>query len=324
MSKHKIFRHPLDPMELSFEIRAFIDFGGLTADERRYAAEHEVATITENSSLQRCALVLALLASAHIPQLNARFKDMAASQHYSNPVELIREETKRRENKKAVYTGNIDSAHEQIKSLGEDIVSEETPSQMRKIVFWCLLFGLAFLAFAIFSCTTGAVVNTVTWLISSTWFKALFILVTLALSLYFGFFSIGVLLVGGLMLIAWLILELPGLTAVIINGLLFLIAGILLFVVIFYLYSIVTYKPLSEEEHRKNQERIAEREAMRQELTEYSDIMLASLKIMKQKFSDDSTAFVKEMKNNLGGSYDVGSVYEMFAFLNRYYTKMKR
>lgn len=307
-----------------FELRSFLDFGGLTDNERRYAAEHEAATITESSSLERCALVIAQLASAHIPQLNARFKDVAASQHYSNPVELIREEMKRRENKKAVYTGNIDSAHEDIKSLSDKIVSEETPAQMRKTVFWCLLFGLAFLAFAIFSCSTGAAVTAVTWMISSTWFKVAFILVTLALSLYFGFFSIGVLLVGVLMVIAWIILELPGLTAVITNGLLFLIAGILLLVAIFYVYSIATYKPLSEEAHRQNQERIAEREAIRNELTEYSDIMLGSLKIMKQKFSDDSTTFVSEMKKHLGGNYDSGSVYETFSFLDRYYSKMKR
>lgn len=326
MPKYMIDKHPLDVLDDYLAFLDELEFDSIldNDDERRYIAEHKAVRIDESSSLEECAYTVSKLTAVHIPQLNARFKDIHDGQHYSNPIELIREETKKRDNKKIWFTGNVAKAHERIKSLNEEIVSEETPAQMLKTVFWCLLFGLPILALAIYSSLTGAAVNAATWMINSTWFKVIFILATLGLSLYFGFFSMGVLIVGGIFLIAWIILELPGLAAVIVNGVLFVIAGILLLVALSYLGSAVKYKPLSEEEHRLNQERITEKEALRRELEEYSDTMIAKLDIMKKKFSDNDREFLKEMKKHLSGNYDTGAIYEIFSFLNRYYRKMKK
>lgn len=324
MSEHKIPMHPLDPLSVELQVDALLDANSLHPDERRYVAEHAAAKITEKSSLEDCAEAVSWLAFAHVPQLNARFADMNASRHYANPAEMIREESKRRENKKIGYTGNIAHTHDQLKQMGETIVSEETPAQMWKTVFWGLLFGLGFLALGIYSSSTGAAVNVMDWILNATWFQILFILVTLGLSLYFGFFSIGIILVIALFAIAWIVMKLPGLTSVLLNGVLFVIAGIFLLTVGTYIHSIITYKPLSEEEHRQNQARIAERDALRKEMEDYCELMLAKLEIMKKQFVDHDTAFRQQMQKHLGGNYENGAVYEMFSFLNRYYRKAKK
>lgn len=324
MEEHKIPLNPLYDTDLDLLVRAMVDEKALGTDERRYIAEHNAVKVTKDSSLEECAKTVSKLAVVHIPQLNAQFKDQAKSRHYSNPIELIREESKRRDNKKIWHTGNIDTAHQRIKSLNSEIVSEETPAQMRKTVFWSLLIGLALLALAVYSCCTGAGVGAVKWMLNSTWFKVVFILVTLGLSAYFGFFSIGVLIVGAVFVLAWVILELPGLASVIVNGLLFIIAAVFIIVAYTYTDSIKKYKALSEEELRINRERIDEKEALRRELNEYSDTMLDRLDIMKQKFSNNDRAFYNEMRKYLGDRFDIGAVYDLFSFLNKYYRKMKR
>lgn len=326
MANHMMDKHPLDALPRFLTLVDEIDFDAILEDEdeRRYVAEHKAVRIDESSSVEQCAYTVSKLMAVHIPQLNKRFKDQAKSRHYSNPVELIREEKKIRDNKKIWYTGNVAAAHEHIKTLEDKIVSEETPAQMLKWIFWCLLFGLGFLALAIYSSVTGAGVDFVVSVIDSTWFYVLFAVTVLALSLYFGFFSMGILIVGGVFLLAWILFELPGLASVIVNGVLYIVAAILLFVVIFYVYSLITYKPLSEEDHEQNQARIAEKKAWCQELEEYSDTMLAKLSIMRSKFSDHNDAFMAEMRKHINGNYDTGAVYEIFSFLEKYYRKMRR
>ncbi len=324
MEKHTIPMHPLDELDFDTKVHAILDFKSMSTDKQRYYAEHKTVLINESSSVETCAKTLVYLTHIHIPQLNDQIHDKNQGHHYSNPVELIREESKKREHKKIWLTGNVKDAHDRIKQLNNEIVSEETPKQMMKISFWCLLFGLLFLGLAIYCTTSGAGVDAATWFINATWLKVVFILGTLALSLYFGFFAIGVLLVGGLLILAWIILEMPGLTAFIVNGSLFLVAGILLFVVVFYIYHTITYKSLSEEEHNRNQERIAERDHLKQELAEYSDTILSKLEIMKKKFMDNDKAFHQELKPYFGSQLDMGAVYMIFSFLNKYYRKVKR
>lgn len=83
-------------------------------------------------------------------------------------------------------------------------------------------------------------------------------------------------------------------------------------------------RPLPGEEHQRNQALIAEKENLRKELEEYSNTMTDRMEIMKQKFMDNQNAFLNAMHKRLSGSFDTGSVYEMFSFLNKYYRKMKR
>lgn len=318
-------KHPLDVLDRYLRLFGESGLGAmLDDDEKRYVAEHKAVGLNENSSLQECAKTVSGLMQVHIPQLNAQLEDKRAGHHYSNPVELIREESKRRENKKMWYTGNIAQAHERIKALDKDIVSEETPAHMRKTLFWSLLLGLLFLGLAIYCCTSGAAVDFVKAVIDSTWFYVIFAVSVLALSLIFGFFSMGILVIGGVFLLAWIILEQPVLSAIIVNGVPCLVAGVLLFVAVFYVWALITYKPLSPEAHELNQQRIAEKETLRQDLRDYSEAMLASLAVIKKKHTDDNAGFLKALQAELGGSYGDGMVYEIFNFLNKYYRKMKR
>lgn len=324
MSEHLIDNHPLDELDTRLYIGSILDAAALQDDERRYVAEHKTAQITGSSSLESCAEALAWLTAAHIPQINARLKDIQAVRHYSNPVELISEESKRRENKQIGYTGNIDRAHKRIKALDKQIVSEETPDEMKKTLGWAVVFIVVSLALGVFSVITGAGVNAVTWLLNTKLAYWLVMLAIVGLCLFFGFLSIGVLLAVGLYAISWLLSNLPWLSAVLVNGVLFLVAGLSLPVAMDCIQNIKNYKPLTEEEHRLNQERIAEKEALCQELKEYSELMESKLDIMKDKFLGNSTAFINAMQKVLGGTYDYGAVSEVFSFFRKYYKKMKK
>lgn len=319
MSQYTMDMHPLADMETLLELRAFVG-DDVSADESRYVAEHHAVQISESSSVEACARTVSRLISVHIDQMNAQFKDKAANRHYHNSIELIQEESKRRGNKKITYTGNIADAHKRLETLSEEIVSGQTPGQLLKSMFWYLLFGLAFLALALYSVKTGSVVEFLIGVINAEWFILAFAAAFLIFGFIFGFFAVGVLM----LIPVAVLLVFPGLSAVIVNGTLFLIAGVLLICALSDLKAAKNYRPLSEEEHLKNQERIAEKEALCRELTEYSDIMVARLEIMKKKFTDHDKAFLEEMHKYLEGSYGVGAVYDMFSFLNRYYSRMKR
>lgn len=335
MAEHMIYNNPLDGANAVEE--ALVDFGLESDPERvRHVAECQAVKITQDSSVARCAKVFADLLMVHLAQLNAQIDDRNRGHLYSNPIELITEESEKKKNKKINHTGNIANAHERLKEIDSKIVSEETPKQMIQWIFWCTLIGIGVLMLAIYSIKTGGAVNLMTWIIDSKWFMLLFAAVTIGLSLYFRFVSAGVLMVGGFFLLAWIVIKMPGLTSFILNGILFLIAGILLFTSVFYIISIIKYKPLPEDEHIANQARIAEKEALRNELNEYSDVMLEKLIVMKQKFSDNDSEFRKELgthfkftdyvtgKDNPYGSFDYGEVCSLFNFLNKYYKKMRR
>lgn len=335
MSKHMISRHPLDGVDYITEL--FVEVGiDDNPDDARHVAECQAVSITSQSSVEQCAKVLANFLTANLAQLKAQREDRNKGHLYSNPIELIREESAKKKNKEIKHTGNIARAHERIKQLDSEIVSEETPKQMIKWIFWCTLIGIALLILAIFSVKTNGAVNLMTWIIDSKWFLLLFTAVTIGLSLYFRFVSAGVLMVGGFLALAWIVIKLPGLTSFILNGILFLASAILLFVSVFYIVSIVKYKPLPEDEHIANQERIAERDALKKELNEYSGLMIGKLDIMKQKFMDNEYPFRKELSKpfkftdystgnvNPYGCFDAGDVYKFFSFLNKYYSKMKR
>ena len=317
MSKYRMDMHPL--AEMDEVLKASVILGCASVDERRYVAEHEAVEITENSTVAVCARTVAMLISSHVDQMNVQLKDKATLRHYDNSIELIQKESKRRDNKKITYTGNIAAAHQRLDSLKEEIVNEETPAQRMKTLAWELVFTLGFLALAIYSVMTGAVVDFVLGIVSADWFIIAFSVAFLIFGFLFGFFAVGL-----LMLIPFvLILGFPELTAILVNGMLFLLTGVELSVALSEIKGIRNYRPLSEEEHLKNQERIAEKEDLCRELAEYSDIMIAKLEIMKKKFDDHEKAFFHEMHNNIGGTYDVSTVYDVFSFLKRYYSGMK-
>lgn len=305
-------------------------------EQRRHVAECEAVKITDEDSVETCVKVLADLLTVHLAQLNAQIDDRNKGHLYSNPIELIREESAKKKNKKIEHTGNIAQTHKRLKELDSKIVSEETPKQMMQWVFWSALIGIVLLVLAILSVKTGGAVNLITWMIDSKWFLLLFTAVTIGLSFYFRFVSAGVLMVIGFLVLAWTVIKMPGLTSFIINGILFLAAGILLFITVFYIVSIVKYKPLPEEEHIANQALIAEKEALKKELNEYSDVMISKLNIIKQKFTDNDWPFRKELSKHFvftkptNGAVDeyhnfsAGDVYGFFNFLNKYYSKMKK
>jgi hypothetical protein len=119
----------------------------------------------------------------------------------------------------------------------------------------------------------------------------------------------------------------PGLTSFILNGVLFLVGAFFIYLSISYIVSIVKYKPLSEEEHAANQARIAQRDALKKELNEYSDLMIEKLDIIKQQFVEKEYPFREKLTEFIGEEHRVfsaGEVYDFFNFLNKYYKKMRR
>lgn len=324
MANHRIPMHPMDELDPNLKLHAMVSLGDLTLDEQRYVAEHDAVKLTEGSSLKACVDVLASLAGVHIPQLNVRLKDRNASRHYDNPAELIREESKRRENKKIDYTGNIAETHEYLDKLKERIVTDESPDEMKKSAFWSVLFGFGFLALGVYSWITGGAVDFLAGLLDSAWFLGLFTVATLLLSLIFGFFSIGVLLVGALLVLAWIVFEMPGIAAFAVNAVIFLVAAFCLIVASVDFDNMKKFKNMSAEEHRENRELVDEKKAVCEELTEYSEVILKSLRIIKDKFMSQEYAFYKELQNYLGSNFSVGAIYEVFDFLERYYKKMTR
>jgi hypothetical protein len=330
MPDRLISRHPLDGLDKWLEMRSEPDEAPLTRDDIRFVAECEAVKIDGKSPLEKCVRVLAMLLSAHVDQVNeVVIRDLNSTHIYANPIELIQKESQKKDNREMRYTGNIAVTHNRIKEIDSKIVSEETPQQMMQWVFWCTLFGLGLLALGIYSVMTGGAVNLMTWVLESTWFLLLFTAVTIGVSLYFGFLSGGVLMVGGFLAVAWIVTKMPGTTSFILNGVLFLAAGILLMISISYIGEIAKYRPLSREEHLANQQRIAQRDALIKELNEYSDLMIGKLDIIQQKFEENEWQFRKEITNCIGGKesynvYSAGAVLGFIDFLKKYYKKMRR
>lgn len=318
MSKHRMDMHPL--AEMNDVLKAYAFFGYASAEDRRYIAEHDAVEITENSTVEVCASTVAMLISPHVDQVNVLLKDKAKLRHYDNSIELIQKESERRDNKKITYTGNVAAAHQRLDELEKEIVNEDTPAERMKTLVWEVVFMLGFLALAVYSVMTGSVADFVIGVVSADWFIVAFSVAFLILGFLFGFFAVGLLM----LLPVVLILGFPELTAILVNGMLFLLAALFLSVAFSEIKGIITYRPLSEEEHLKNQERIAEKEDLSRELKEYSDIMVTKLEIMRNKFVDNEKTFFQEMHNKIGGTYDVSAVYDVFSFLKRYYRGIKR
>lgn len=319
-------KHPLDELDRYLDLIDRLDFEAVLEDEDeiRYVAEHKAVRLNESSTPKECAYALCRLASVHLPQLNTLSKDKHANRHYANPVEMIREEKKLRDNKKIWYTGNVAAAHARIKDLEGQIVNEDPPEELRKTAFWGLVIGLISLVLGILSVTSGAAVELLTELINSTFFYLVFTLAVLGFSLFFGFFAIGIVIVGAVLLLGWIVLELPGLATVLLNAIFFLVAIICLWVAYDFFKNSIQYKPLPEEEHERNQQRIKEKETLCSELKEYSRIMLSRLDLIRGKLYDHNDGYLEEMRKHLSGITDVGVIHEILSFLKQYYKKMTR
>lgn len=291
---------------------------------KRYLAENHVVRIEKDSSVADCANAFSELIKTQIEEINDRFEDERKSRIYSNPFELISEESKRSEKLKMQYTGNIAKAHEQIDYLNEKIESAKTPKQLLKPMLLYMLVGLLFLGFAVYSCFTGAAVEMVKWIISSGWFTVLFSVAVIVLSFMFGVFAMGVLIVGGVILVGLIVFKFPVLAAVIINGLLFLLAILLISTAIEYLKKMKKHKPLSQLDQKLTQSYIKERETLCRELKEYSDIMLNKISIIKDAYYDHQIEFYEGVRKQVKGEYNREALITVFTYLNKYYTKMKR
>lgn len=324
MEEYRIDHNPLAKKDWLLMERAKVEPRKLNGIEMRYVAEYCAIQLDEKSSRSECVHALAWFVQAHLYTLNTILKDNGKIRRYDNVAELAKEEAKRREHKKITYYGNIADTHKRLDTLENEIVDEQTPAQKMKPLFWFLLFGLGFLALALYCVRSDAAVNAVNWLLNAEFFNVVLVLLIMVLTVVFGCMQLGLLLSVLYVVVMWALRVFPGLTAFLVNGLLFLIAVILLLVAAAYLHDICTYKPLPEEEHRLNQERIAEKEALIRELNEYSDAMLARVDIMEKMRTREFSAFFNEMKGYLGKNFGPADVESTFSFLKKYYRKMRR
>lgn len=325
MTKRRISMHPLDGLDPEVFNKLVEDPNKMSSDEKRHWGEVQAMDITKNSSIISCANVFSRLLSPHLDQVNAqRYDKYVVGHHYSNPAEMLKQEAEKNKHKEFKYTGNIAQAHQQLDSLQQGIVSEKKPNQLAKSIFWWLLFGLAFAVLAVWSIHTGAAFDFVAKLVVSKVFLIPFVVVTIALSLFFGFFSAGVLLIGGLLLFTLILDHMPGLASFVFNGVLVIVALFLLWMAWDEIKTLFKYLRLSPEERKRNQANVDEKLALQKELNEYSDLMYDKVDIINSIFWKDCSAFEKEVAKEIHGISDHTEYKHFFSYLRQYYRKMTK